>query len=290
MAENNRIKLACARVMRNRQVIGLGRTAEIIVWGKNQVLKLFRDDCSLSAVKWEEKVARAVSEAGLPVPAVYDTVEVEGRHGIIYERIDGSSMLEEFIAKPDELKQFAKLFAELHVKIHSIEIGDLPLQRQRLEEKIRNAKPLSEKIKNAALKSLRQLADDNVLCHGDFHPDNILMSMRGPIVIDWNDVSLGNPLADIARTLLLLNPSKDLIVDYLTQKLGHQTKYNVEQIQASLNLFTDTYLKQYSQSCPISIDDFESWRLPVTAARLSEGIKEEESRLVLIVETLSRAC
>jgi thiamine kinase-like enzyme len=199
-------------------------------------------------------------------------------------------MLEELIAKPDELEQFAKLFAELHVKMHSIKIGGLPSQRQRLEEKIRNAKPLSEKRKNAALNTLRQLADDNVLCHGDFHPDNILMSTQGPIVIDWNDATLGNPHADIARTLLLLNPNKDLIVDYLTQKLGHQTKYDIEQIQASLNLFTDTYLKQYSQSCTISIDDIESWRLPVTAARLSEGIKEEESRLASIVETLSRVC
>lgn len=45
--------------------------------------------------------------------------------------------------------------------------------------------------------------DGNVLCHGDFHPDNILMSPRGAVIIDWPDASQGHPLADVARTSLL---------------------------------------------------------------------------------------
>lgn len=278
-----------ARAMRNRQAIGLGHTAEILTWKKNQVLKLFRDDWSLSAVRWEEKVARAVSETGLPVPGVYGVVEVDGRHGIVYDRVDGPSMLKEFIAKPEELEHFAKLFAELHVKMHSITTRELPSQRRRLERKIRNAKPLPDKRKNAALEALRQLTDGHVLCHGDFHPGNILMSTRGPIIIDWNDATQGNPQADIARTLLLLNPSKNMIVDHLTQKLGPQTRFDAEQIQASLNLFAETYLKRYTQIRYIPPDDVESWRLPVTAARLSEDIKIDENRLLSIVEALSNA-
>lgn len=262
--------------MKKGQVIGLGRTAEILVWDENQILKLFRDGWSISSVEWEENVARRVSEAGLPVPAVFGIVKVENRHGIIYEHVDGSSMLQELISKPGELEHLASMFARLHAQMHSLKIKGLPPQRQQLEKKIHNAKPLSENRRNAALKALHKLPDDDVLCHGDFHPDNILMSSRGPVVIDWNDATQGNSQADIARTLLLLNQGEPL----------QPFKLDVEQIQSIRSLFINTYLKRYAQIRSISLGSIEPWRLPAAAARLSEGIKEEETRLLSIVETL----
>lgn len=262
--------------MRKGQIIGLGRTAEILVWDDNRILKLFREDWSLSSVKWEENVARTVSEAGLPVPAVYGIVEVDGRHGIIYDNVDGPSMLGELVSKPEELEHFASVFAKLHAQMHSLEIRGLASQRQQLEKKIHNAKPLSEDKRKAALKALDKLPDDNVLCHGDFHPDNILMSTRGPTIIDWNDATQGNPRADVVRTLLLLQQGEPL----------QPFKLDAEQIQSMRNLFIDTYLRRYAQIRSISLRNIKSWRLPIAAARLSEGIKEEESRLLSIVETL----
>lgn len=130
--------------MEKRQIISLGRTAEIIVGAGNQVLKLFRDGWSLSSVKKEEKIARTISEAGLPVPAVYGIVEVDGRHGIIYERVDGPSMLNELISKPREPEHFAGLFAKLHAKMHSLEMRGLPSQHRKLEVKIRATEALSK--------------------------------------------------------------------------------------------------------------------------------------------------
>jgi len=258
------------------QTVGLGRTAEILLWDENQVLKLFRDGWSLSSVKWEENVARKIYEAGLPVPAVFGIVEVDGRYGIIYERVDGQSMLSVLIAKPEKIELFAGMFAKLHTQMHSLELTGFPSQRQQLERKIRNAEPLPENRRNAALRALHKLPDGSVLCHGDFHPDNILMSSRGPVVIDWNDATQGNPHADIARTLLLL------------QQGDPQQQFNInkEQISSMRSLFIDIYLKLYTKIRPISLEKIELWRLTVAAARLSEGIKEEESRLLSIVETL----
>lgn len=262
--------------MEKRQVVGLGRTAEILAWDEKQILKLFRDGWSLSSVKWEENVAQTVSEAGLPVPAVYGIVEVNGRHGIIYERVDGPSMLTELISKPEKLEYFANLFAKLHTQMHALQIRGLPSQRQQLKKKIRNAGPLSEGKQEITLRTLDKLPDGSVLCHGDFHPDNILMSSRGPVVIDWNDATQGSAHADIARTLLLLHQGEP------PQPFEH----DAVQIQSMRSLFIDTYLRHYCQIRPTSLGDIESWRLPVAAARLSEGIKEEEKLLLSIVETM----
>jgi len=272
--------------MKRGQIVGLGRTAEILAWNEKQVLKLFRQGWSLSAVEWEESVARAVSDAGLPVPAVYGLVEVEGRHGIVYERVDGPSMLKELISKPERLEHFANLFARLHTQVHALHIRGLPSQRQQLEKKIHNAKPLSENRRNAALKALRKLPDDDVLCHGDFHPDNILMSTEGPVVIDWNDATRGSSYADIARTLLLLHTPEDLLADYINQRFELPSKLVGKQIRSIINSFINIYMSQYAKIRSTSSEEIELRRLPIAAARLSEGITEEENRLLSIVKTL----
>ena len=81
------------------------------------------------------RIARAVHAAGLHVPAVGEIVEVDGRLGLIYERVDGVSMAETAKAKPWTLFRFARLLAELQADMHaSPVVPELPSQRQRLEQ------------------------------------------------------------------------------------------------------------------------------------------------------------
>lgn len=48
-----------------------------------------------------------------------------------------------------------------------------------------------------------KLPDGNALCHGDFHPGNILISNGHTVVIDFMNVCHGNFLYDVARTVFL---------------------------------------------------------------------------------------
>ena len=59
-------------------------------------------------------------------------------------------------------------------------------------------------MKKCALKVLERLPDDKFLCHGDFHPDQIIMSPKGPIVIDWITAIKGSPASDVAQSSLVL--------------------------------------------------------------------------------------
>ncbi len=42
------------------------------------------------------------------------------------------------------------------------------------------------------------------MCHRDLHPGNILLSPRGPVVIDWTQVGVGDPRLDVAWTLMVV--------------------------------------------------------------------------------------
>ncbi len=258
-------------------LIGQGRTAEIYTWGNRQSLKLFVPGFPVEAICRERQANRLVYEAGLPAPAVGQIVELEGRMGFVCERIDGPTMLRAVVEKPWMLARMARQLAEIQVAIHSRTGGDLPSQRDHLKNEIGRAPRLSAGTKNQVLKELERLPDGNKICHGDFHPDNILMAARGPMVIDWMDTGRGNPLADVARTALLLGlgslpPGTRLFLGW--------------PIQSFRRIFRALYLRRYFQLWPYAQAQMKAWLLPVAAARLDEHMPgEEEDQLVRLVDS-----
>jgi uncharacterized protein (TIGR02172 family) len=256
-----------------------GRTAQVLVWDNNRVLKLFREGFTISHVQKEERISRTAFEAGLPVPAVHGIIEVEGRYGIVFNRVDGPLMMEEMLIKPGELTYLTKLFAEIHAKMHAITVPGFPSQRQKLTSQIQSAARLSDKEREAALSALTHLPDGNKLCHGDYHPGNIIMSSRGPVVIDCADGSQGNPHADVARSLLLLQTAEPDWIEDIEQRK------TIRRLIQSFPL--DIYFKRYRELQPLSQEQLDAWRLPLAAARLSEGLSLiEENRLLSIVDSL----
>jgi hypothetical protein len=69
--------------------IAQGRTAEVYDWDSKHVLKLYLEWCPRDWVEYEARIARAVYESGVPSPAAGEIVEVNGRRGLIYERLEG---------------------------------------------------------------------------------------------------------------------------------------------------------------------------------------------------------
>jgi aminoglycoside phosphotransferase (APT) family kinase protein len=255
-------------------LIGRGRTADIYAWKEHQVLKLFQDWCSAGMVEHELKIARIVQAAGLPVPAVENEVaEVDGRRGIIYERETGPSMLTVLRTQPWRVVQYGRLMAKLQANIHQCTVAELPTWREYLERSIREAEALTPLMKQAALHALSQLPDGNALCHGDFHPDNIIMTPHGPVVIDWMTAVRGNPLTDVARSSVILRLGDPLP--------GTRGIWLINLLRGQLY---STYLGRYQQLCSITQRDVDAWQLPVAAARLNEKIPAEKNKLLRLVE------
>jgi uncharacterized protein (TIGR02172 family) len=258
-------------------LVGQGRTAEIYRWGDNQILKLFRSGWPLSAVEQEAHISRIVHEIGLPVPATGGMIEVDGRHGILFERIDGSSMLRQLGAKPWTAIPSLHVFADLHVRMHAHTVREFPSQRQHLTHLIQQASPLPAEWTAAALTALNQLPDGSFLCHGDYHPDNVLMSPNGPVIIDWSEATSGNPIADVASTSLIFRLG--------APPPGGMSPLLIGPARAVAHA---TYMRRYLRRYPAIGDELAAWRLPIAVARLSAGIPEEKRRLVALIELLVR--
>jgi thiamine kinase len=257
--------------------IALGFTAEVYAWNEGQVLKLFNQGISRSTVETEARLTRIVHATGLPVPAVGEMVEIDGRFGLEYERVDGITMLQVFTSKPWMFPAYARMLAELHADMHTRSVPEIPSQRDRLSRKLRGADPLPENVRQAALNALEKLPEDDKLCHGDFHPGNILLTHRGPVIIDWIDAARGSPLLDVARSSILVGGGP--------LPPGTPVPWLVKIIR---DRFYHIYLKRYFQLNPADRQQLSNWIPVVAAARLDENIHEDEPRLLNIAQSLLR--
>jgi tRNA A-37 threonylcarbamoyl transferase component Bud32 len=252
--------------------IAEGRTAEIYEWNEGQILKLYHAWCPPHWVEDESKVARAIHEAGIPSPAVGEIVEVNQRRGLVYERLIGNSMLQEMTARPWTFRKHARSLAELQSQINQLSIPELPSYHEGLMYTVQRAPHLDEDLRSKTLERLSTLDDGDRVCHGDFHPGNVLLTNRGPIVIDWMTARRGNPWADVARTNLLLSIG--------AKSAGKQVKPIIRWLVDS---YRRMYLDHYSRLNPGHQDEVRRWMPIIAAARLDEQIERERDALPAMV-------
>jgi aminoglycoside phosphotransferase (APT) family kinase protein len=185
------------------ELLAEGRTAEVFAFGEGRVLKLDRPDWN-GLSEFEGTVLSGLADAGLPVARPHGTVTVDGRSGLILDRVEGTSLLEVLLASgPEEAEQLAARFAALQQQINERAIGGLPDLVPRLRGEIEASVP-DAPLCSELLALLAEL-DDGVrgVCHYDFHPLNVLVGPDGWVVIDWLTVASGPPAVDLARTLVL---------------------------------------------------------------------------------------
>ena len=102
------------------------------MWGDTQVLKLFAAERDVAAIETEARVSQVMHESGIPTPGTHGVVEVEGWHGIVYDRVFGTSMMGQLSAKPWKLFAFGRKLAELQASVHQFRIDQLPSQHEQL--------------------------------------------------------------------------------------------------------------------------------------------------------------
>lgn len=255
--------------------LGIGRTAEVYAWGEGQILKLYRAETPASWARLEFDVGRIVTDAGLAAPGMRGLIEVNGRAGIVCERIQGPSMLDALARRPWVLPRSAHHFAEVHAAMHACHRPQLPSQRATLQHQIQHAPRLSEAARGRALAALDRLPDGDAVCHGDYHPDNLLVTARGPVVIDWMTATHGNPAADVARTILLFQ------VGVLPEGMSIAKRVATEMLRRA---FLRLYLRSYRGLLPVSEAEIQAWTPVLAAARLNEHIPAEEETLLELAE------
>jgi uncharacterized protein (TIGR02172 family) len=253
--------------------IGEGRTAEVFHWAEGQVVKLFKPEFVQRAVPEAER-ASAAHAAGARTPRVLGLAEHQGRTGIVFEYVQGHSLMSVLSAKPWRVRQEARELARLHASIHRCFAPDLPELVESFRPLIQSAQGLSERQRKAALDSLDALPDGDKLCHGDMHPGNVIQSSGELIAIDWATAARGHPLLDLGITAMIMQLAQ----------LPPGTPWLLRSVVPFVrNIMRTAYLSSY-EALLTPADDLRHWQLPLAAARLGRGIDAERLALLRLVE------
>jgi serine/threonine protein kinase len=186
------------------ELLAEGRLAEVFAYRDGLVVKLDRPEWS-GVSAFESDVLEKAVEVGLPVARSYGVVTIEGRCGVVLERVDGISLhelLNRQAGEPEVLAR-AEQFVRLQMAINATVIDGFPDLVTRLGDELSQS-GLAAPLVNELTGMLHELDDGRrLVCHFDFHPGNVLVGPDGWVVIDWLTVANGPPVADLARTLIL---------------------------------------------------------------------------------------
>ncbi len=254
-------------------LIALGRTSDVYEYGRGSVVKVPRPGVPAAWAAIEAEITTAVHSNGLPTPAVLGLEIVEGRESVVFERIDGQSMWQQVRDGGRSVTSVAVELAEIQLALHG---ADPPASlidfADRVGKKIDAACVLSVGERNEARRILASLPRGSSLCHGDLHPGNVLMSDRGPIVIDWYDAGVGNPIADFVRSSLLIRPATG------ASELLHLPASSPD----ILSRLHDDYVERVLADLDVAPGVARCWEAVLAVGRLSEGAEADDSVLLAL--------
>jgi aminoglycoside phosphotransferase (APT) family kinase protein len=240
------------------KLIGSGRVAEIFAYGAD-VLKLYRSPAAKTEAFREAAALGLASAHGLPVPEVIEAALFDGRWGVAMSRAPGETLAALAEADPSRTDVVLDEMVSLHRLIHSKVDVRLPSLKRRLAARINEAKQLDAERWARLLGTLEQLPDGDRLCHGDFHPFNIMGAPGSSVIVDWLDATSGPPEADACRTYVLLAPAMPALAE--------------------------AYVERYAERSGLGRDAILRWLPVVAAARLAEGTPDEAYLLGLLRAT-----
>lgn len=238
--------------------IGAGKEAEVFAYGP-RVAKIYREGVREEVVRREAaNIAVAVAQK-LPVPTAYEVRQFGTRWGLIMNRAPGPPFADAMRAGPAP-EHFAAML-ELHLAIHARPGAGLASLKARLQSRIRNAGPLGPTRQQRLLEALAALPDGDRICHGDFHPFNIMGTPEAAMVIDWLDAASGPPAADVARSYVLLKPH--------------------------LPALAESYVAAYAKAAGLAPDEIMRWVPVIAAARIAENVPAETDMLMAIANEVA---
>lgn len=158
------------------QLLGAGRDADVFALDDGRVLRRYRDPCR--SAEREARVMAYAHSCGVPVPEVFDADGPD----LVLERVAGPTMADALVRRPWTLARQATVLAAVHGQVHAV--------------------PAPDWLDGPSF------AGGTALLHLDLHPDNVLLTAAGPVVIDWTNAARGPAAVDVADTWLVVSAAR----------------------------------------------------------------------------------
>lgn len=236
---------------------------------ENLLLKLFYTSNGMEIA--EQEYARAINVAalGIPTPKTFEMVMVEGKPGILFERIVNKHSFGRLVTdNPEKLPEYAGIFAEASKALHGTKCDTtkFPDQKEVMRELVRSV-DIREEIKEFLFDLLDRTDDIDTCLHGDLQTGNIVMGWckgcegrereegeaEKTYFIDLGTFAYGDPVFDIAEMYV---STKIYQNEKINQEILHMT---AEQLDDFWKYYAPAYI---GSDDPVRLQEFEDYVAP----------------------------
>ncbi|WP_431964046.1 phosphotransferase [Actinacidiphila sp. bgisy160] len=156
------------------ELIGAGREADVYALDGVRVLRRYRHG---RAAGEEARLMAHLAGLGVAVPRVHDVTGAD----LVMDRLTGPTMAQDLARRPWRAYAHGGLLAALQASVHAVPApGWLP-------RRYAGGGPGSDRV-----------------LHLDLHPENVILTPDGPVLIDWSNAAAGDPAIDAALTVAIL--------------------------------------------------------------------------------------
>ena len=254
--------------LKSLKMIAQGGEAEIYDIGEEKILRVMRKQ-NVKQFEHEKKLFKTLLDNNISVPYVYEYLEIDGRSAEIMQKINGDTMLSLFKKQPLKSPSEIKRMARMHIQILDINHACGLNSIEDIINYFISKPPLIEKkLIDFVLKIFEELPHDKHLCHGDFHPGNIMLQDGKYYIIDWSGAYLSNFVSDIAHTYLLMKHIPEIPG---MSKMQHSI------ISLTGSYGAKVYLKEVSKIKKVDLALFSKWTVVMSFLRVYYGMASEKS-------------
>lgn len=224
--------------------------------------KVFAKSYNKSDVLYEALNTARVEDAGVKLPKLLEVAVTDGKWSITSEYVEGPTLTQLMEKHPDKIDEYINKMVEYQIDFQKKSNPLLLVLKDKMIRQINSVDDLDNSVKYELLTRLNSMKNHTKLCHGDYCPDNIIVSSdnKGNIkditAVDWVHATQGNASADIANTFLLL-------------KLQFGEKSDIP----------EKYINRFCEVTNTKHSYVNEWLPLVAAARLTKNKTEEKSLL-----------
>lgn len=184
--------------------ISEGKTVDVYESG-DLAVKVFKPDAPKTVVFYEAFMDSKVEETGLNVPKIKEVELIDGKWAIATELIKGKTLAQIMQEEPENCDGYLDDMVELQLEIHSKKVTGISKLKDNLRAEIESLDVIDHIKRYDLLTRLDSTPKHVKLCHGNFGPENIVVTDDNKVyIVDWIGASAGNASADVAKTYLKL--------------------------------------------------------------------------------------
>ena len=169
----------------------------------DRCIKVFHEEYSKADVLNEALNQARIEETGLNIPKILEVTMIDGKWAIVSEYIKGKTLTQLIKEDPDNKEAYIEKLVDLQMEVHTKTCPLLNKLKDKMSRKIAQT-DFDATTRYDLHTRLESMPKHAKVCHGDFHPSNVIVTEDGTAyILDWSHATQGNASADVARTYLL---------------------------------------------------------------------------------------